>query len=93
MFLINHLTDPKEKDFGNIVGKEENVVLLFPFFSKQISLFESDLFCRLQMLSIWTGLKVCRFADDILFTDKIIGFVFSKIKSHIWEKEIRDCTL
>ena len=27
---------------------------------RQISIFQSHLFCRLQMLSIWTNLKICR---------------------------------
>ena len=53
--------------FGNIVGKGENVgnqhFLLFPqcFLpsSKQISIFGQCLFCRLQMLSIWTSPRSC----------------------------------
>ena len=48
----------RKKPFGNIVRKEENAsnqhFLLFPqffiSFQKQISVFYSNLFCRLQML-------------------------------------------
>ena len=53
--------------FENIVGKGENAgnqhFLLFQQcflpFPNQISIFESRFFCRLQMLSIWTSLKIC----------------------------------
>ena len=62
------LTTQTEKPFENIVGKGENAgnlhFLLFPQcflpFTKQISIFQSPLFCRLHMLSIWTSLKFCR---------------------------------
>ena len=56
------------KPFENMVGEGEHAgnqhVLLFlqcflPF-QKQISIFQSHLFCPLQMLSIWTSLKFCR---------------------------------
>ena len=51
---------PTKKPFENIVGKGENAgnqhFLLFPQcflpFTKQISKFQSRLFCRLHMLSI-----------------------------------------
>ena len=57
-----------ERPFENIVRKGENAgnqhFHLFPqyflFFTKQSSIFESHLFCCLQMLSIWTGPKSCR---------------------------------
>ena len=49
--------------FENIVGKGENATSIFSFFPqcflpfpKQISIFQSNFFCRLQMLSIWTSL-------------------------------------
>ena len=56
----------RRKGFENIVGKGENAgnqhFLLFPQcflpFLTQSSTFESHLICRLQMLSIWTGLKL-----------------------------------
>ena len=56
----------KHRAFKNIVGKGENAgnrhFVLFPqyflAFPDQISNFDSHLFCRLQMLSIWTGQKV-----------------------------------
>ena len=35
----------------------------FLFIQRQKSSFELHLFCRLQMLSIWTGLKFYRFTD------------------------------
>ena len=51
----------------NIVEKGENAgdqhFFLFPtmflLFQQQISIFQSHLFCRLQMLSIWTSLQFC----------------------------------
>ena len=57
-----------KKPFENIVGKRENAgdqhFLLFPqcflLISGQTLIFESHLFCRLQMFSIWTSLKFCR---------------------------------
>ena len=64
---IPTLTTPRKKAFENIVGKGENAgnqhFLLFPQcflpFLKQIPIFGSHLYCRLQVLSIWTGLKFC----------------------------------
>ena len=61
------LTTLYKKSFENTVGKGENAgnqhFLLFPQcfqpFPKQISIFQSHLFCRLQMISIWTSLKFC----------------------------------
>ena len=61
------LTTLYKKPFENIVGKGENAgnqhFLLFPkcflLFPKQISVFQSHLFCRLKMLSIWTSLSFC----------------------------------
>ena len=57
-----------KKPFENIVGKGENAghqhFLLFSQcflpFPKQISILWSHLFCRLQMLSNWTGLQYRR---------------------------------
>ena len=66
---IPTFNDPQtEKPFENIVGKGENAgkqhFLLFPQcflpFTKQISISQSPLFCRLHMLSSWTSLKFCR---------------------------------
>ena len=62
-----HFTTPKKKPFENIVGKEENAgnqhFLLFPqcFPScpEQMLPFGSPLIRHLQMLLIWTGLKIC----------------------------------
>ena len=57
-------TTLRKKPFENNLGKEENAYnqhfLIFlqcflPFLT-QISIFESHLFCHLQILSIWTGL-------------------------------------
>ena len=57
---ISNFNDPEKKPFENIVEKGENAgnqhFLLCPqcfhSFPKQISVFESHLFCHLQMLSI-----------------------------------------
>ena len=54
--------------FENIVGKVEKNAgnqhfLLFQYFRPfptEISIFQSHSFCRLQMLSIWTSLKIWR---------------------------------
>ena len=56
-----------KKPFENNVGKGQIAgyqhFLLFPkcflLFPKQISIVWSHLFCRLQMLQVWTGLKLC----------------------------------
>ena len=56
-----------KKPFGNIVEKGENggnqyfllFIQCFLPFPKQTSIFQSHLFCHLQMLSIWTSLKFC----------------------------------
>ena len=61
-----------KEPFENIVGKGENAgnqhYLLFPQcflpFPKHISIFYLTLGCRLQMLSIWTGLKFCGFVKS-----------------------------
>ena len=66
------LTTLRKKPFKNIVGKGENAgnqhFLLFPAcflpFPNQFSIFQSHIFCRLQMLSIWTSLKFCRMVMD-----------------------------
>ena len=55
------------------MGKGENAgnlhFLLFPqcfsLFPTQISVFESLLFCRLQMLLIWSRPKFCRFGKEL----------------------------
>ena len=62
------VTTLKKMPFENIVGIQENAVnqhfLLFPqcFLSipNRISVFKLHLFCCLQMLSIWTSLKIWR---------------------------------
>ena len=72
----------------NIVEKGENAgnqhFLLFPqcflSFQKQISVFQSHLFCSLQTLSIWTSPKFCcpqqRLIDQMVFNlspdDKVL---------------------
>ena len=66
---IPTFADPEKNDpFENIVGIGENAgnqhFLLFPQcflpIPKRISVFKLHLFCRLQLLSIWTGLKISR---------------------------------
>ena len=60
-----------KKPFGNKVGKGENAgnqhFVLFPCFlpfPRTISVFQWHLFCRLQILSIWTSLYNCRLAKS-----------------------------
>ena len=64
-----HLMTLKKKSFENILGKGENAgnqhFLLFmqcflPIPKRIFRFFKIHLFCRLQMLSIWTSLKICR---------------------------------
>ena len=60
----------KNKPFENIMGKGENAgnqhFLLFP--SQNNFQFFSHIYCRrLQMLSIWTGLKYCRFVKSLFW--------------------------
>ena len=64
---ITSLTNLRKKPFENIVRKGENAgnqhFLLFPqcflLFLTQITIFQSHLFCRLQVLSIRTSVKIC----------------------------------
>ena len=60
-------TTLRKNPFENIVGKGENAgnhsgFLLFSqcflLIPKRISVFQLDLFCRLQLLPIWTSLKI-----------------------------------
>ena len=75
-------TTLKKKAFGNIVGKGENAGFqhfrLFPEyfvpFKTQVSIFWSHLFCRLQMLSIWTSLKLL-LGKELKDTCIILSFV------------------
>ena len=65
-YTVPTFNDPEIEAFGNIVEKGENAgnqhFLLFPQcflpFSGQISIFQPILFCCLQVLSIWTSLKI-----------------------------------
>ena len=68
------LTTLRKKPFENIVGKGENAgnqhFLFFPQcflpFPKQISIFDTHSNCRLQILSIWTGLtKILSFGKEL----------------------------
>ena len=70
-----------EKAIESIVGKGENAgkqhFLLFPQcflpFPKHVLIFHSNLFCRLQMLSIWSSLKFC--CEVICYELKIVKFL------------------
>ena len=60
------LRTPEKKPFENIVGKGENAgnqhflifQQCFPPIPKIIFVFKLHLFCHLQMVSIWTSLKL-----------------------------------
>ena len=64
----------KNRPFENIVGKGENAgnqnFLLFQQyylpFPKHISIFQLNLFCHLQMLSIWTSPKILLFGKVLI---------------------------
>ena len=63
----------KKTALENTVGKGENAgnqhFLLLPqyflLYQREISLFKQLLICRLQMLSIWSCLKICRFGKGL----------------------------
>ena len=65
------LYDPVKEAFRKMVRKGENAgnqhFLLFPQcflpFTKQISYIHPLLFCRMQMLSVWTSLKYCSLVE------------------------------
>ena len=71
------------KPFENIVGKGENAghqhFLLFPQcflpFPKEISIFQSNLLCRLLVLSSWTSVRICRLVKSEL---KLFNYPFPK---------------
>ena len=70
---IPTLNNLEKEDLENIVGKGENAgnqyFLFFPQcflpFQKQISIFWSHSFWRLQMFPFWTSLKYCRLVKTI----------------------------
>ena len=59
---IQTFNDPEKGGLENLVGKRENEFSPFPtiIFTLAQTNFKSHLFCRLQMLLIWTNLKICR---------------------------------
>ena len=65
---ISTFNDPGKKSLQKTLKEKENAgnqqSLLFPqcllLFLIQISIFQSRLCCRLQALSIWTSLEMCR---------------------------------
>ena len=78
------------KPFENTVGKGENAgdqhFLLFPQcflpFPKEISIFQSHLFCCLQGLSIWTSLKICRLVKRLLIHSESVPGSMSKASTY-----------
>ena len=75
-FLLFPQTVPAREVFlkKNIVGKEENAgnqhFLLFPQYfqpsQRKFARFEQYWNCRLQILSIWTGIKLCPLVSIII---------------------------
>ena len=71
------------KPFENTVGKGENAghqhFLLFPQcflpFPKENSIFQSNLLCRLLVLSSWTSVRICRLVQSEL---KCFNYPFPK---------------
>ena len=69
------VNDLRKQPFEKVVGKGENAgnqhLLLFPQcflpFLEQISIFQSHVFCCLQMFSIWTSQKFCHFVKGSNF--------------------------
>ena len=82
------LTAYRKKTFENIAGKEENAgkqhFLVFPQYflpvSNQSLLFESHLFCRLQLLSIWTGSKFYRSVIELALSHTSPCFQVSAVQ-------------
>ena len=78
---IPTFNDPEKEGLENIVGKRENAghqhFLLFPQcflpLQRQISIFRSHLFCRLQILSMWTNLNICRLIRSYSTSDRLIS--------------------
>ena len=71
-YTIPTLNDPGTVAFENIVGKGENAgnqhFLFFPHFlpfPKQILIFNSQLFCCLQILSIRSSLKIVSVGKEL----------------------------
>ena len=64
---------------------------MFSTLPKTISFFLSHLFCRLQMLSIWTSLKFCRFGKEFInpFPNKpwFLRVCSRSLLKTLWEKE------
>ena len=67
LYFGKELSTLGKKPFENIVERGDvgnQFFLIFPqcflSFSNQISIYEPHFFCRLQNISIWTGLKLCR---------------------------------
>ena len=82
------LTTLQKKAFENIVETGENAgnhhFLLFQQcylpFQEQISSFESHLLCRLQMLLIWTSLKMCRLVNMLSYSYNVSAVNIRYIK-------------
>ena len=87
--MIPTFNDPEKGGLENIVAKRDNTgyqhLLLFPQLflplHGQISILQSLLFCRLQMLSILTNLKICRFVRNESTFYRLISV--SRISSRI----------
>ena len=68
LYLSQTIPSFPKKALENIVGKEENAgnphFLLFPQcflpYQRQKPSFKKHSICRLQMLSFWSKLKICR---------------------------------
>ena len=83
--LLKTLWEKEKMLVTSIFSFSHNVFYPFP---KRISVFKSNPFCRLQMLSIWTSLKICRlvrgYSCDI-FTAMQVGVSLSfKVKKRAW---------
>ena len=83
----------KKKPVDNIGGKGENAgkqhFLLLPQcflpFQKQISILQSHLLCRLQMLSIWMNPKILSLVRELNVLEMMI-YVSGGLKI-LWEKK------
>ena len=78
---IPTFNDPEKEGLESIVGKRENagyqhcflfLQLFLPLHGK-ISIFQSHLFCHLQMLLMWTNLKICQLVRSLSTFDRMIS--------------------
>ena len=79
--------DPETEGFWNHCKKKKQMILIFSTLPNQISQFYSNLFCRLQKLSIWTS--VVSFGKELRYCNgkKLFPLLCYPAKSAIIQNE------